>query len=514
MVEALPRRRAVATRVGLAFAVVMVVFAVVAGYSVVEQSNAAGEAELMRSGYMPLALELHDLVGVQDRYNGLLNDITDAKNPAHLQVSLEAARLGRLKRLSELRTAMTSFASSGDPRARGLGRELLAETARIEAYLSADGAELARLFDALNRKNDTNVDSLHDALSRRGAEGARRLNALEQSVKRRVEILADTAQERERRAVLLLLGLSFVTLLVSIAVALYARSVLKPLAVVTERAKSVARGDLTPRSVVASNDEIGELAQTFENMVAAIARANEQLLASERLATIGKMAAHVTHEVRNPLSSIALNLELLEDDLSGNAEASGLLRAIRAEVDRLTALSEQYLSVARQQPLMLDEEDVAQVVGEAVEFSKGDLTRHGVRLEFSADPDLPPARIDEAQLKQAVFNLIRNAREAMPNGGRLELNVGRAAGGGIDVIVDDEGVGMDDEARARLFEPFFTTKKHGTGLGLAITRQIVEAHGGVIACEGRPSRGTRMRIHLPEIETSEQPVSARRLAAG
>jgi signal transduction histidine kinase len=340
------------------------------------------------------------------------------------------------------------------------------------------------------------------------------LNALEQSVKRRVEILAETASAREQRAIYLLFGLSLVTLLVSIAVALYARSVLKPLAVVTGRAKSVAQGDLTPRSVVASNDEIGELAQTFENMVAAIARANEQLLASERLATIGKMAAHVTHEVRNPLSSIALNLELLEDDLSGNAEASGLLRAIRAEVDRLTALSEQYLSVARQQPLMLEEEDVAQVVGEAVEFSKGDLARHGVRLAFIADEELPPARLDEAQLKQAVFNLIRNAREAMPNGGAVELSVQKATGGGIDVIVDDEGVGIDADARVRLFEPFFTTKKHGTGLGLAITRQIVEAHGGVIACEARPVRGTRMRIHLPEQNTAREPLSGRRLAAG
>jgi signal transduction histidine kinase len=407
---------------------------------------------------------------------------------------------------------MKRFAVSSDPSARELGSELLAETGRIEAYLASDGADLGRLFEALNRKHDANLQSLHDALSRRGSEGARRLNALEQSVKRQIGVLAETARAREQRAIWLLFGLSLGTLLVSIAVALYARRNLKPLAVVTERAKSVARGDLTPRSVVASNDEIGELAQTFENMVAAIARANEQLLASERLATIGKMAAHVTHEVRNPLSSIALNLELLEDDLRGNAEASGLLRAIRAEVDRLTALSEQYLSVARQQPLMLEEEDVGQVVGEAVEFSKGDLARHGVELAFHTDPDLPPARLDESQLKQAVFNLIRNAREAMPSGGRVELVVCRADGGGIDVIVDDEGSGIDDEARARLFEPFFTTKKHGTGLGLAITRQIVEAHGGAIACEARPRSGTRMRIHLPELDTSDAPVSARRAA--
>ena len=102
--------------------------------------------------------------------------------------------------------------------------------------------------------------------------------------------------------------------------ALYARRVLRPLALVTERAKAVASGDLKPREAIASNDEIGELAATFEGMVSAIARANEELLATERLATIGKMAAHVTHEIRNPLSSIALNVELLEDDLAHASE--------------------------------------------------------------------------------------------------------------------------------------------------------------------------------------------------
>ena len=147
--------------------------------------------------------------------------------------------------------------------------------------------------------------------------------------------------------------------LVGGVMALYTRRVLRPLRAVTERAKAVAKGDLTPRSVVATKDEIGELAATFEGMVSAIARANEQLLTSERLATIGKMAAHVTHEIRNPLSSIALNVELLEDELaSGDTEGLTLLRAIKNEVDRLTALSEQYLSVARRQPLRLELEDL------------------------------------------------------------------------------------------------------------------------------------------------------------
>jgi signal transduction histidine kinase len=287
--------------------------------------------------------------------------------------------------------------------------------------------------------------------------------------------------------------------------AFYARRVLKPLAAVTDRAKAVARGDLTPHPVVASNDEIGELAQTFENMVAAIARANEQLLTAERLATIGKMAAKVTHEVRNPLSSIALNVELLEEELADREEAreaAGLLRAIKNEVERLTLLTEQYLSVARKQPLRLEPEDLGEVVSEAFEFMRADLKRHGVEAVLEIEPDLPRLDVDESQIKQALFNLLRNAREAMPNGGRVVVGVSRATGDGVDITVDDEGVGIPEDTRAHLFEPFYTTKGHGTGLGLAITRQIVEAHGGTIACEARSGRGTRFWLHLPGQEES------------
>src|SRR5690606_29132660 len=124
--------------------------------------------------------------------------------------------------------------------------------------------------------------------------------------------------------------------------------------------------------------------------------------------------AHVTHEIRNPLSSIALNLELLEEELdSPNEEARALVRAITREVDRLSALSTQYLSVAKRQELRLEEENIGDVVREACDFMRGDLARHAVELRLSIEPNLPLVRADEAQLKQALFNLIRNAREAI-----------------------------------------------------------------------------------------------------
>ena len=500
------RRRTVASRVLLSYAIVTTAFALVSGWGVFALRSAAREADLMRSGYLPLSLALRGLVANQDTWNTQLDHITAVKNPADKRVWFESTlRIGRPKKFGEVRAAITrALVSSGDESVRKVGRDLLDETSSIEEFLSQDRELLAKLFDALDRGERARANELSDQLVTRGAQGQKRMSQLEQRVQQNVDTLLDAARARELLAMGFLVALAAVMVLVGVAMAFYARRVLAPLAAVTERAKAVAHGDLTPRPLMVSNDEIGELATTFENMVSAIARANEQLLSAERLATIGKMAAHVTHEVRNPLSSIALNVEMLEEELAGRddaKEAVTLLRAIKQEVERLTQLTEQYLSVARRrQPLRLEEEDIGEVVSEACVFVQGDLKRHGVELVLELDTDLPRARVDESQLKQALYNLLRNAREAMPNGGKVEVGVRAAAGDGVDVTVDDQGPGMDIETRARLFEPFFTTKGHGTGLGLAITRQIVEAHGGVIVCEARAGGGSRFRIHLPPRE--------------
>jgi two-component system NtrC family sensor kinase len=510
---ATPRRRTVATRVLFSYVFVTVVFALVAGWGVFAQRSAAREADLMRSGYLPLSLSLRDLVGNQDTWNTQLNHITTARNPADKRAYFETAlRIGRPRSFGEVRAALNrAFETSGDESVRQIGEDLTRETNAIEEQASTDRELITKLFEVLDRNDEKRADQLRDELVTRGTQNKKRMRDLEQRVQGNVDLLLDRARARERLAIQLLIGLSILTVLVGAAMALYARRVLRPLAAVTERAKAVATGDLTPRPVVPSNDEIGELAATFEGMVAAIQRANEQLLSTERLATIGKMAAHVTHEVRNPLSSIALNVELLEEELTrfvipdgGESrpdakESAALLRAIKSEVERLTALTEEYLSVARRQPTKLVAENLAELVAEACEFMRADLKKRGVEAVLELD-DVGPVPVDEPQLKQALFNLVRNAREAMPEGGRIVIGVHEAAEDGVNITVDDEGSGIAEETRQHLFEPFYTTKDHGTGLGLAITRQIVEAHGGSIACEALKSGGTRFSIHLPRVE--------------
>jgi len=490
-------RRTVATRVLLSYAIVTLAFSLVVGWSVAAMRKAARDAVTMRAGYLPLALVLRDAVGSQDVWNTQLNHVTAAKNPADQRVWFELAlRGGRTKTFGELRSALERAFEGGEAPSGGV-EDLRREVTEIERFLDGDRELVARLFDSLTERNEARAEQLRDHLVTRGHQAKRRLSQLEQRVERLVDSLISEAQRRERWAMRFLVALAAFTLVVGVGMAAYARRILAPLGAVTARAKAVASGDLTPRPVAQSNDELGELAITFEAMVGAIARANAELLAAERLATIGKMAAHVTHEIRNPLSSLALNVELLEEELGDGAEARALLRAIKGEIERLTTISERYLSVARRKPPRLEREDVGQICRDAAAFVRGELERHHVSVKLSVEPDLPALAVDEGQIRQALLNLLRNAREAMPSGGTVELRAERTGEGGVVLTVEDEGAGIGEEARARLFEPFYTTKTHGTGLGLAITREIVEAHGGKITCEPREPHGTRFEVRLP-----------------
>jgi two-component system, NtrC family, sensor kinase len=491
-------RRTVASRVLLSYAIVTLAFSVVVGWSVVALRSSAREAVMMRSGYLPLASSLRDAVASQDIWNTQLNHVTTAKNPADQRVWFDIAlRGGRPKAFEELRAALARAFAEQDPGLRRVGAELSNEATDIERFLDGDRELVPLLFEVLNDRKEDRAEQIREQLVTRGHQAKRRLSQLEQRVQKLVDSLIAQARVRERWAMGLLFALTAVTAVVGAVMALYARRVLAPLAAVTDRAKAVATGDLAPRPVVASDDEIGELAATFEGMVGAIARANRELLAAERLATIGKMAAHVTHEIRNPLSSLALNVEMLEEEVNENAEARALLRAIKNEVERLTALSERYLSVARRKPPQFETEDVSGLCREAMEFLRADFERHGVQIALNVKPDLPSVRVDEGQIKQALYNLLRNAREAMPGGGRATLGASPAPDGGVTITVDDEGAGIDEATRNRLFEPFFTTKGHGTGLGLVITREVVEAHGGSVRCERLEPKGTRFSIYLP-----------------
>lgn len=487
-------RRTVLGRVLFSYAVVTVSFALVVAYSVLGQRRSARETELMRAGYIPLIVALRDAVAGQNTFNSQLNHITEALNPADKRVWFETnLTLGRPKIFAELRSALARAFSSENAELR---LELAGEASRIERFLEGDKEVLARLFEALKQGDESAAEELRDELVSRGTQALNQLRVLESRVNLHLDEVMGEIAERERWTFRVLVGWALFSVALGVVMALYTRRVLRPVAQITARANVVASGDLTPRPAITTPDEIGDLARTFESMVEAIGRANRELLESERLATIGKMAAHVTHEVRNPLSSIALNLELLEDELPAASEARALHTAIAREVTRLTQLTEQYLSLTRRDRPHLEPDDLGDVVNEAMAFIREDLRRARVELTLEIAPNLPAVWIDEAQVRQVVVNLVRNARQAMPDGGSLRVLV-EPRGEELALIIEDSGSGIDEATRTRLFEPFLTTKSHGTGLGLAICKQIVEAHRGSIEFESNAPSGTRFTVRLP-----------------
>ncbi|MCS6798125.1 MAG: ATP-binding protein [Myxococcota bacterium] len=240
-------------------------------------------------------------------------------------------------------------------------------------------------------------------------------------------------------------------------------------------------------------------------------RTKARLIQTERLAAIGRMAAHVTHEVRNPLTSIGLNVEMLEEEMrEAGPEVRALIGAIQREIDRLTAITEEYLRLARLPTPHLGLESPASLIAEVAAFVRREMTAAGVDLEIDIDPDVPPVAVDEGQMRQALVNLLRNAREASRPGDRVVVQARRAPGGGALLRVLDEGPGVPAGDRERIFDLFYTTKEGGTGLGLPLTQQIVAAHGGAIRClEGPAGRGATFEIELPPASSEGLAVSRR-----
>jgi signal transduction histidine kinase len=215
------------------------------------------------------------------------------------------------------------------------------------------------------------------------------------------------------------------------------------------------------------------------------------------------MAAMITHEVRNPLSSIGLNTELLEEELQAlppeqAAEASALCRAITTEIDRLTGITEEYLQFARLPKPKLHRESLSRLVRDLTDFEREQLTLRGVNLEVELDDTLPHIMIDEGQIRQSLLNLLRNAADAVEEVGGGTVSVSTVAVGSmVEVRVADEGTGISEELVSKLFEPFFSTKDGGTGLGLALTQQIIREHGGDIRVDSRPGHGAVFVVSLP-----------------
>lgn len=318
-----------------------------------------------------------------------------------------------------------------------------------------------------------------------------------------------------------------------------------PLRALTEGTHRLGSGELGYQIPLQSSGELQDLANSFNTMSSQIEEAHgeinawnrtleerveqktrelsgaqEEMLRVERMASIGKLAAVVAHEINNPLAGILTYAKLLKKRLSKeaepNAENIGMLDLMESESRRCGEIVKNLMTFARPTSMNMEPSDLNAVIDRCVRLVQHQLTLKNIELHLDLNAQLPAVRCDQGQIEQVILALVMNAIDALPNGGNLSLTSRKAATAeAIQIEVRDDGVGMPRDVLAKMFEPFFTTKEHGRGLGLglAISRNIVDRHGGRIEVVSEPSHGTTFTITLP-VQLSAAPKNVPAITVG
>lgn len=317
---------------------------------------------------------------------------------------------------------------------------------------------------------------------------------------------------------------------VGLLISAFVRRMLQgPLAALTEGTSRLGSGELGYQIPYQSSGELQELANSFNAMSSQLEHAHqeinawnrtleerveqktrelsgaqEEMLRVERMASIGKLAAVVAHEINNPLAGILTYSKLLKKRLGKesepNAENIGMLDLMESESRRCGEIVKNLMTFGRPTSVNMEPSDLNSVIDRCVRLVQHQLKLKNIELHLDLDKTLPPVRCDHGQIEQVLLALVMNAIDAMPNGGNLSLaSRTNPDSDSVQLEVRDDGVGMPKEVIAKMFEPFFTTKEHGRGLGLglAISRNIVDRHGGKISVASEPGRGTVFTIGLP-----------------
>jgi signal transduction histidine kinase len=288
---------------------------------------------------------------------------------------------------------------------------------------------------------------------------------------------------------------------------LISRGLARPIRDLTQAMAVVGAGRLDYPITPSSRDEIGDLARSFAGMTenlrrnsAQLERTQAQLVQSEKLASIGEMAAAVAHGLRNPLASLRAAAQVVRRHPE-SPSAREQLDAIIEQVDRLDRRISHLLSFSRPAPYHPLAENVSRLVEGLLPGFQGPLRDQGIELQLDLPSALPEVRVDPMQLEQALVELVSNALDAMPDGGRLRIGAQASNGGPsgpeVAIEVSDTGAGIPATALPSVCEPFFTTRQDGTGLGLAIAKRYVEQNGGRLEIESREGQGTTVRVRLP-----------------
>lgn len=217
---------------------------------------------------------------------------------------------------------------------------------------------------------------------------------------------------------------------------------------------------------------------------------------------IAQLAGGLAHEIKNPLSTIRLTMELLAEDFADaetprERRALTKIRTVDRECQRLQDLLDDFLNFAKSRQLRTERCDVNRELEQVLDFFAPEAEGAKVEVVRYLDPDVAHVELDRERFHAAVLNLLLNAEQAMPEGGQLVVRTAEHGADAIEIVLIDTGVGMNEETLAHIFDAFYSTKASGSGLGLATTRKIIEAHGGTVEVASEPGRGTQFTLTLP-----------------
>jgi len=324
-----------------------------------------------------------------------------------------------------------------------------------------------------------------------------------------VGVLEQKYLDIKRQTIISFLAITLAGALVSLIMSYFiAHGISTPINKLVSASKEVAEGNLDAKVEIKSNDEFGDLAESFNAMAMALKERDEKLkeftkkkiLESERLALIGQLSANVAHELNNPLQGIVTYSHLLLEKMPNENSNRNSVQKIVTQANRCRDIIRGLLDFSRQRKPDKTLCDVNVVLSDCVSLLENQALFHNIRIINDFEASLPMAVIDPSQIERVFMNIIINAAEAMNGSGQLTLSTRfDPSENFIELKFTDTGQGISKEDLARIFDPFFTTKEvgHGTGLGLAISYGIVKEHGGTISVESKVSKGTTFNVRLP-----------------
>ncbi len=415
--------------------------------------------------------------------------------------------------------------SCADAACHGSSRSPSEMADRLRPYLQQIRDRGRLVMDPGKDRARVDKNLLLREISRLGQDANGQIERMSSTLIDRIEALQGQSRRVDQRMRRLMTASIFIILLAAIATAyLVAARLLRPIRELVAGTRHVMAGDLSYRVPIVEKDEIGELAQSFNTMAqeiqehreqlekmvqaktAELNRAQDSLLQSEKLASIGLLASGVAHELNNPLTSILMNVNLLMEEIDDRSDLYRELRRVSDDTVRCKRIIDGLRDFSRRHELEIHSCDLNEIVKKGIDLISPQLKHSAIKMVEPSYANLPLISCDPARMEQVLMNVFVNAIQAMPGGGSLTVRTGMRDPF-AEIVVQDTGIGISPEARGKIFDPFFTTKSDGTGLGLSIVYRIMEEHGGKVEIESvtrqevspgeQPRSGTKVRLLLP-----------------